>query len=96
MRKLTYEKKARVRLIKVGSGYMAEYRLPNHPRVFGVGRSPESAWSSLHSVLHDFHVIRQMAAIKRDMERPDVGLGASDDYHIATSNLPWWKRLFRI
>lgn len=26
---------------------------------------------------------------------PDISLGPSDDYK-ATSNLPWWKRLFRV
>lgn len=27
---------------------------------------------------------------------PDISLGPSDTLYTATSNLPWWKRLFRV
>ena len=101
MRKLSYEEKPRLTLRKVAEGYTLTYIGPSLRVWRGCGATPMLAWRSLEWVLKEYHVNLQMQENRRTFlteglkNGPDIGLGPSD-YHVATSNLPWWRRIFRI
>lgn len=96
MRKLTYEEKPRFTIRKTKYGYSVTFISPSSRLVYrGGGTTQLAAWYELERLLYEHRVRPTQADILRDVSRPDTGLGASDDYK-ATSNLPWWRRLFRI
>lgn len=64
----------------------------------GIGNTPDEAITKCRLEYAKFQlkhraVLNYMEAM---VNRPDVGLGPSDTVYKATSNLPWWKRLFRV
>ena len=105
MRKLTYEEKPRLTLRKVKDGYTLTF-IASSGRVWrGCGITPLSAWHALEFLIEEFQISLQKQHNRAwygdgryvgNKNGPDVIFEPSDTIYKATSNLPWWKRLFRV
>lgn len=64
----------------------------------GIGNTPDEAITKCRLEYAKFKLRQDEVwrSIDLSLNRPDVGLGPSDTIYKATSNLPWWKRLFRV
>lgn len=67
--------------------------LPVENRIHGFGWTPEGALQGLHESLVRRNIVLQRHGLGITVELPGLKI---PDHCLATSNLPWWKRLFRI